>query len=199
MTQVKTTSQQDSTTLQKAMEELQEGVKALEFRQNLIRLADRSEFGWDAVKEYETDELAEDDDDAKRLEKAKKAAEQKVLKRKKAAQLRFSRGRGQRALDKGYTASYSQPSNAGVQPQQVPGVFQFRGNAGSSSQCPHVPGPCFNCTEMGHIRANCPKLSKPYPFHVSSSNSVNVMWNSMSYSVNDVWVNESVCVNREIR
>ena len=70
MTQVKATSQQDTTTLQKAVEELQAGVKALEFRQKLIRLADRSEFGWDTVKEYETDELVEDNDDAKRLEKA---------------------------------------------------------------------------------------------------------------------------------
>ena len=51
VTQVKPTSQQDALTLLKAVEELQEGSKALVFRQKLIRLADRSEFGWDAVKE----------------------------------------------------------------------------------------------------------------------------------------------------
>ena len=67
---MKPASHQDSTTLQKAVEELQEGAKALVFRQKLIKLADQLDFGRDAVKEYETDELAEDDDNAKRLEKA---------------------------------------------------------------------------------------------------------------------------------
>ena len=160
---MKSASQQDSETLLKAVEELQEGAKALAFRQKLIRLADRSEFGWDAVKEYETDELAENDDNAKRLEKAEKSAEQKALKRRKTAQYRYGRGRGRRA--QGYAAPHNQqmPASSGVQAQVPPGVFQFRGNAGSSGQRPRVPGPCFNCTEMGHIRANCPKLSKPYP------------------------------------
>ena len=68
-----------------------EGVDAILVRQKLIRLTDRSEYGWEAVNEYETDELAANEDNAKRLEKAEKAAEQKVLKRKKAA---FSQGGG---------------------------------------------------------------------------------------------------------
>lgn len=61
------------------------------------------------------DEMAEDDDDAKLLEKAKKVAEQMALKPKKAAQYRYGRGRGQRVL--GYGAAYSQqmPSIAGAQ------------------------------------------------------------------------------------
>ena len=191
MSKVKSENQQDTTTLQKAVEELQEGSKALEFRQKLIRLADRSEFGWDAVKEYETDELAADDDDAKRLEKAEKAAEQKVMKRKRVAQLR-GRGRGRRA--QGFPTTYSQqlPGSSVVPVQQPPNVFQFRGNAGGSGQRPRVPGPCFNCTEMGHIRANCPKLSKTYPFDIHSN-----VCDGMLYSVNDVWVNETVCVNKK--
>ena len=79
-------SQQDSETLLKAVKELQEGAKALAFRLKLIRLADQSEFGWDAVKEYEMDELAENDDDAKHLEKAEKSAKQMALKCRKTAQ-----------------------------------------------------------------------------------------------------------------
>ena len=75
-----------------------------------------------------------------------------------------------------------------------PGVFQFHGNAKRSGQRPHVPGPCFNCTEMGHIRANCPKLSKLYPFDISIGS--DVMCDNVSCSVNDVWINETVCVNK---
>ena len=29
---------------------------------------------------------------------------------------------------------------------------------------PRMPGPCFNCFEMGHLKANCPKLARTYPF-----------------------------------
>ena len=49
------------------MEEFQESLKALEFRQKLTRLADdQSE---DVAEEYEIDELAgDDDDDAKCME-----------------------------------------------------------------------------------------------------------------------------------
>ena len=49
------------------------------------------EFGWDGVKECETDKLAEDDDDAKCLEKAEKVAKQKALKSKKVVQLKYGR------------------------------------------------------------------------------------------------------------
>ena len=27
-----------------------------------------------------------------------------------------------------------------------------------------VPGPCFNCLEIGHLKATCPKLNRQYPF-----------------------------------
>ena len=48
------------------MEELQEGLKALEFRQKLIWLADdQSE---DVAEEYKIDELAGDNDDPKCME-----------------------------------------------------------------------------------------------------------------------------------
>ena len=67
VSQMKSGNQQDSTTIQKAVEELQEAVKALKFRQKPIWLADQSEFGWDTVKEYNTDKLAVDDDDTKCL------------------------------------------------------------------------------------------------------------------------------------
>ena len=74
--------------------ELKEGMDAILVCQKLIHLAECSEYGWDAVNEYETDELASNEDDAKRLEKAEKTAEQKALKKKRAAYSRGGRGRG---------------------------------------------------------------------------------------------------------
>ena len=43
-------------------------------RQKKIKLADKSEAGWLAVKEYETDDLASNSDDEKRIRKAKMSA-----------------------------------------------------------------------------------------------------------------------------
>lgn len=115
------------------MEELQEGAKALVFRQKLIQLADQLDFGRDAVKEYETDELAEDDDNAnaKCLEKAEKVAKQKALKFKKAGHLHYKQGRRQR--NQGYVVPHSHQISASSrgQTQQSP-VFQFCGNTGGS-------------------------------------------------------------------
>ena len=65
----------------KAKEALQEGKALLDNRQKLILLADRSEHGWDVVKEYVADDLAEDSDDEKKIHKAEKAAEKAAEKR----------------------------------------------------------------------------------------------------------------------
>ena len=35
---------------------------------------------------------------------------------------------------------------------------------------PRLPGPCFNCMEMGHLKANCPKLTRPYPLIIEPVN-----------------------------
>ena len=87
----------DKEALDNAAKEPKEDVNAVTLRQKLIRLADHSEFGWEAINEYETDEVATSEDDVKRLEKAEKAAEQKVLKRKKAAYFQGGgRGKGRR-------------------------------------------------------------------------------------------------------
>ena len=43
-------------------------------RQKLIKVADRSEFGWGAAHHYQADPLADDSDDEKELRRADKAA-----------------------------------------------------------------------------------------------------------------------------
>ena len=62
---------------------LKRGKKIVAERQKLLKIADRSEFGWAVVAEYTADELAEDSDDEKRINKAEKAAEKKLRGRRK--------------------------------------------------------------------------------------------------------------------
>ena len=64
--------------VERAKEALKEGERLLVARQKAIRIADRSEFGWATVDEYEEDELAENSDDEKRLYKAEMRAGRKL-------------------------------------------------------------------------------------------------------------------------
>jgi len=60
----------------------------LRHRQKIIKLADKSEAGWLAVKEYEAEELASDSDDKKRIRKA----QERALKKKEKKQDAFKKG-----------------------------------------------------------------------------------------------------------
>ena len=62
----------------KAKEELAEGMSLLHNRQKLIKLADKSEFGWATVQEYLDDELADDEANASKIKKAEKRAHSKI-------------------------------------------------------------------------------------------------------------------------
>ena len=46
-------------------EALREGIALVQHRIKLIRIADKSEFGWETVNQYEADELASDSEDDK--------------------------------------------------------------------------------------------------------------------------------------
>ena len=48
--------------------------KSLRYRQKIIKLADKSEAGWLAVKGYQTEELASYSEDVKRIKKAQERA-----------------------------------------------------------------------------------------------------------------------------
>ena len=52
-----------------------EGQHLIKKRQKLIKIADRNKDGWLVVQEYESDDLASDSEDEKKLRKAKVAAE----------------------------------------------------------------------------------------------------------------------------
>jgi len=56
---------------------VQEAQQIICKRQKLIKIADRSKDGWLVVQEYESDDIASNSEDEKRLKKSKNAAEKK--------------------------------------------------------------------------------------------------------------------------
>ena len=65
-----------------AIHSLQKAAEILERRMKLIKIADRSEYGWAVVAEYESDELAMDSDDVKRISRMEKEVEKKWLRKR---------------------------------------------------------------------------------------------------------------------
>ena len=66
-----------SPAIEKAATAIEEGEKLIAERNKLKRIADRSEYGWARVAEYEEDELADDSHDEKKLFKAEAQARMK--------------------------------------------------------------------------------------------------------------------------
>ena len=50
-------------------------------------------------------------------------------------------------------------------------------------------GPCFNCLEIGHLKANCPKLTGQYPLNnISVDKSINIVYiNTQGIQNKDVY------------
>ena len=67
-------------------------IRLIERRQKLIKLADKSEAGWLAVDEYESDELADDSADERRIRKAQDKAVRKKFQMAKSASRSRSTG-----------------------------------------------------------------------------------------------------------
>ena len=125
----------------KTKEALAEGKKLILRRIKLIRIADRET--WDAVNEYESDELASDEEDEKHLNRAIRAANAKIEKRKK---LRSARNRA--------GASYS---NRGFGSDATKSREPFQRRAFSTPQSYPVSQnrACWSCGKIGHFAANC--------------------------------------------
>ena len=64
--------------LQSATLFMKEGKRLVMQRQKLVRLADRSDHGWLMVNECKMDELADDEDNERRISKTMKNAEKRV-------------------------------------------------------------------------------------------------------------------------
>ncbi|CAH3133401.1 unnamed protein product [Pocillopora meandrina] len=147
----------ETNAVEKAKESLTEGTLLLTNRQKLILLADKSEFGWKTVEEYSQHELAEDEDDGKKIRRAGERAE-KALKsastRKTAKQV----------------SSVFRPSSSRFAPpsqRASSGLSSWRGQRDrlnlfnrSLVDRPSRPGNCFACGRFGHWRSECSQIAR---------------------------------------
>ena len=141
--------------LTKAREDLEEGIKILTHRQKMIKFADRSDAGRALVEEYEYDALASNPEDERKMEKAERAAEKKVAKKRK---LRESKTR-EEAVKMGALRPSIEPGMA-FAPTKPPMAPKLIGG-----MVPRPSGSCFHCGGPGHFGRECPKAlaSVPYP------------------------------------
>ena len=91
---IKTESERGEPNLPLIKKYSQEARELIRKRQKLIKIADKSKDGWQVVAEYESDELASDSEDEKRLEKARETASRK---RRQKDQLTSGSGKKARA------------------------------------------------------------------------------------------------------
>ena len=81
----------------KALTSANQALEAIQKRQKLIKLADKSKAGWLAVEECESDELADNSDDEKRIKKAQDKATHEMK------QLAFARVKRQNVAPQQFT------------------------------------------------------------------------------------------------
>ena len=78
---IQPTMEKEQKSLEALNNQLKERIQAIACRQKRIKVADCSEYGWAVVKVYDSDELASDSEDEKRL--WEKMAEQEMSKKKR--------------------------------------------------------------------------------------------------------------------
>ena len=147
--------------LKEALEELQEGINMVAERQKHIRIADQSEYHWRTVEAYKVGALGDSDEDVKKIKEAERDVAHQMSREKK----------------KPNRESRPPPPPPNVFPQWVPAMPQTQQMFLPQQAPPRhqgiykPPGPCFNCFQMGHIKANCPRQTRPqYPLSSSNNN-----------------------------
>ena len=139
---------EDKATLQQAMSELKEGMDMIAERQKHIRITNQSEHHWETVAAYKGSDVADDEEDARRIEKAERTAEQLVNRKKRKAAISSTGQRAKRPPPPPEQLPSSAPT--AVRPQLNPG---------------RPIGPYYSCWQMGHLKVNCPSSKTVKPMY----------------------------------
>ena len=123
-------------TLMRAHDAVGEGKSIILHRQ---KLADSSENGWRFVDEYERNELAENSDDEKKIQKAEYRASRKMTSNRGRKRGGNFTGSGRDSTQRYYRGAHS-------------GIGQSQGNYRGTNR---RTGTCYTCGKFGHWRSEC--------------------------------------------
>ena len=133
----------------KAKAALEQGIQLVKHRIKLIRIADKSDFGWETVNQYEADELASDSEDDRKIYRSERLAEKRQRDKKNKKKSLFQ------------PRPSSAPSSA-AQPIStiIPNRPILRAAIGS----------CYACGKFGHLQTKCPQKGGLFHHDGSRSN-----------------------------
>ena len=146
---------------------LNEGIELIDQRQKLILIADKSDYGWKTVGEYLDNELADDDQDAKKMKKAEKEAQRKIAE-SRAAKAAKARPWIRNPRSPGNTIANSSPSPSPFSLSAANYSPRFASSTGGPRAIGSFPfssgtapkrGTCFSCGKPGYWRNECPLLA----------------------------------------
>ena len=138
-----------------ASKNLKNCLEIIRKRNKLIRLADKSEAGWAIVQEYQTDDLASDTDDDRKIRRAEKAA----LEKKKQWKFQSKRAHPQRSgNDSGTSGFLPTVVDSLPNPLSTGQRHNFRGYEGKPHSYAARKGSCHACGAFGHWRHECKSI-----------------------------------------